>query len=194
MIGPLWHPKPAPTYERQSGHCRAPGCGNTKLIALGLCWRHYRQQRRNGGKFIDPQRERGYAGPRPVCRVAGCGRPVPTAYKAQNEGLCKLHRVRLKHGVPFDLPPKADNSGFCKAEGCGRNARCRGYCGRHDMHLRRFGEIRPDGGQCKGRLPKAQWRQIERRLKAGESGAALAREFGITSAAVYMHMKKRRKG
>ena len=191
----LWHPKPAPTYARQSGVCRAPGCSKTKLVARNLCMRHFKQQRRNHGEFIGPYRERGNPNPPPPppCRVADCQRPAPHPHKAENAGLCMFHRNRLRVGIALDRPMPVSNAGTCKVEDCGRKARCRGYCGRHDQHLRLYGEIRPDNGKAvKGRLSKAQWTIIERRRLAGERVRVLATEFGVTDVAVYMHMKKKR--
>lgn len=40
-----------------------------------------------------------------------------------------------------------------------------------------------------GKVDAAGWREIERRRKAGESASTIAREFGISSSAIYFHEK-----
>lgn len=102
--------------------CSVEGC-ERKHVALGLCFTHWRRQRRGrevGGPILDSKDR--------ICSVEGCER------KHSSLGFCKLHYRRMKQGMPLDYLPHL--ALLCTQEGCTRNRQSELYCNVHRLRER----------------------------------------------------------
>lgn len=72
--------------------------------------------------------------PRP-CKVDGC------SDSARARGMCPKHYVRIKKGLPIDLPDLVQNAGHeCVVDDCTYTAYCKGLCTLHYGRLRSHGD------------------------------------------------------
>lgn len=60
-----------------------------------------------------------------MCSVKGCKE------KVKAKGMCSMHYVRSRRGVPLDRPKNFHRNGPCIIDGCDGQRRAKGLCRRH---------------------------------------------------------------
>ena len=127
--------------EARLAECRRVGCYEL-VIAKGLCWNHYTEQRRRAAG-IKPKRIPKAKPGQPVCPVPECPRPM-----VSTKGYCVPHAERLrkygdvnairKVGRPKSEPRQ------CSVPACESAHYAKSYCASHYMRWRKNGDPRPD--------------------------------------------------
>lgn len=130
--------------------CTIDGCDRDKIMARGLCSRHYKRWYRYGDATAgQPLRV-----PRPeMCEVEGCGR------KTESLRWCSKHYMRnRRHGSPTAGRDRLPAPGACRVDDCGKVPESRGLCSAHYTRWQKYGDPvgrpapRPDAvcrvGEC----------------------------------------------
>lgn len=118
--------------------CSADGCDSSKVLARGMCGKHYQRWKKANPRQTKPRS----TNPNPTCAVDGCDRPTHA------RGWCEMHYDRWRaDGDPGEAETrKRKRTGTCTVEGCGRNEIARGLCTMHYERQRRTGTLDPNAG------------------------------------------------
>lgn len=122
--------------------CKVKNCDRTDMKGHGFCrthyvsWKYYKVINYSGERLRPIVRY----GPDYQCPVNGCERGGPF-----KKGFCKFHYRQYKDGIidfdgvklrDFKKIPKYKDSQVCKAEGCSRKPRIKGFCAKHDYQFK----------------------------------------------------------
>lgn len=98
--------------------CTMHDCPN-KVVAKGLCMKHYRRLLRNGTTKLTPREQR-------ICSVDGCNQPF------ESVDYCSRHYRKWKeYGNPHYEGYDVAKGKTCVLSLCTKEVRCKGLCSTH---------------------------------------------------------------
>ena len=96
--------------------CKINGCDNIKIVAIGLCGKHYREELKHN--------------PRTICKIENCNKGV------HGHGYCPNHY----HEWRKTNPNPVREIKLCTLEGCEKKHYGQGYCIKHQRRWSRNGD------------------------------------------------------